>query len=303
MTETVLLRANGLSFSARRAGPDDGEPVILLHGFPDDASSFDHLLPKLADAGYRCWAPTMRGYEPSSQPADGDHSLMTLADDVLGWLDDLGVERAHSGAHDWGAAVAYVLSSHHSDRCRTVTALAVPPLPRIPAAVRRVPRQLLLSWYMTFFQLRGVAERALAARDWTLLRWFWPRWSPGLTAPQGVIATFEQPGVLASSLAYYRQNATPPILLGLRSNPAMEKRRHGAPVLIAHGSDDHCMDGRMFHHGVDPRDFPRGLRLVEVAQTGHFLHHQAPDLVATLILSWLADPEAELPRQPGLSYH
>lgn len=289
MIETTRLRANGLTFTARVAGPATGEVVVFLHGFPDDASSFDRQLEALADAGYRCLAPTMRGYEPSSQPSDGDHTLMSLASDVVGWLDDLDIEQAHIVGHDWGAVVAYVLAAHHGARCRSVTTLAIPPVPRIPEAIRVVPKQVVLSWYMNFFQLRWVAERALRAREWALLRWFWPRWSPGLEAPAELVATFEQPGVLASALAYYRQNTTPLVLLGVRRNDATTPRPAGAPVMIVHGDRDGCMDPRLFDHATRADDFPEGLRTERFGGIGHFLHIEAPDRINALLLGWLAD--------------
>ncbi len=288
MIDTIVVEADDLAFTTRVAGPPDGEPVVLLHGFPDDPSTFDHQLTALAAAGYRAMAPTMRGYEPSSQPADGDHSLLALAGDVIGWLDHLGIDRAHLIGHDWGAAVVYVVAGHHGHRCRTITTLAIPPLARIPDAVRRVPRQLVLSWYMTFFQVPGVAERAIRARRWALLRWFWPRWSPGLGAPSDLVATFEQPGVLASALAYYRQNATPPLLLGLTSNPAMENRPSSAPTLIINGDRDGCMDPRLFDRAIVPGDFPAGLDHRVVADAGHFLHLEQPERVNALLLDRLA---------------
>ena len=90
-TDRIELRANGLRFSAHAAGA--GPLVLCLHGFPDHAGSFRHQLPALAAAGYRAVAPTMRGYEPSSQPRDGDYHIVRLAEDVVGWLDHLGAER------------------------------------------------------------------------------------------------------------------------------------------------------------------------------------------------------------------
>lgn len=293
MIERLTLRANGLAFSTRATGPGDGAVVVLLHGFPDHASTFDEQLRAIGRAGYRCVAPSMRGYEPSSQPADGDLSLMALAGDVVGWLDDLGVEQAHVVGHDWGAAVAYVVGAHHPERVRTLTALAIPPLTRIPGAMRHVPKQLVLSWYMTFFQLPRVAEAALRARRWALLLWLWHRWSPGYDEPdqhpRQLIESFEAPGVLKNALAYYRQNATPPLLLGLRRTQAMHPRPITVPTLIAHGDRDGCMDRRLFDHTIIDEDYPRGVRHEMVEDTGHFLHLEAPDRTNDLLLGWFAE--------------
>ena len=145
---------------------------------------------------------------------------------------------------------------------------------------------------MTFFQLRGVAEAAMQARDWALLRWFWPRWSPGLDAPDSLVAAFRRPGVLQAALGYYRQNATPPLLLGLRSNPAMEVRPAGDPMLILHGEKDGCMDARMFDHAVADEDFPLGLRRDLLDGVGHFLHIEAPERINELLLGWLDEHAA-----------
>lgn len=285
------LHASGLEFSADQFGPSDGPLVLCLHGFPDSPATFRHQIGPLVDAGYRVVTPTLRGYEPSSQPADGDHSLLSLATDVAGWLDDLGVERAHLIGHDWGAAVVGLTAARFPDRVSTGASLAIPPLPRIPAAVRKVPRQLLLSWYMTFFQLPAVPERALTIGDWWLLRRLWRTWSPGHTMEsaewQDLRHRFEQPGVVTSALAYYRQNATPPILLGLRSTPATEPVDLSTPMLFLHGSDDGCMDRRMFEHSIKKNDYAAGVTRVEIDGAGHFLHLERPDEVNAALLEHL----------------
>ena len=147
MTEIELIQIDtgDLRFTARTAGPDGGPVVLLLHGFPDRAATFDAMIGALAAAGFRAIAPTMRGYEPSSQPADGDHSLVTLADDVVAWLDALGIDRAHIVGHDWGAATTYLAITRHPERFERAVTLAVPPTPRIPEAVRKVPKQITMS--------------------------------------------------------------------------------------------------------------------------------------------------------------
>ena len=82
--EQISLSHGGLRFSGLASG--DGPLVLLLHGFPDSARSWRHQLPALATAGYRAVAMQIRGYEPSSQPEDGDYSLDTLATDVRGFF-------------------------------------------------------------------------------------------------------------------------------------------------------------------------------------------------------------------------
>ncbi len=270
--DSLTLAASGLEFSAIHAGVGNESVVVCLHGFPDSPATFRYQIAPLVEAGHRVIVPTLRGYEPSSQPADDDYSLTMLADDVVGWLDHLGIEQAHIVGHDWGAVIAYVTAARHHDRIVTATAMAVPPLAAIPAAVRRVPRQLARSWYMTFFQLPKLSDRALRGRDWWLLRRLWRSWSPGYTLSdaewQALRQQFEQPGVIKAALAYYRQNATPPILLGLRSTPAMQLAEIPVPTLIINGADDGCMDRRLFDAAIDPADFPAGMRHVEVADAG-----------------------------------
>src|SRR5947209_18552057 len=96
------IRANGLEFAYVEQG--DGPLVLLLHGFPDNALTWDRVAPVLADAGYRTVAPFMRGYPPTAQPADGRYDPAALAADIAGLVDALnGGEPAFVVGHDWGA--------------------------------------------------------------------------------------------------------------------------------------------------------------------------------------------------------
>lgn len=290
---SLELAVDGLRIGAAAAGPDDGELVVLLHGFPDDRDTFAQQLPALAGAGYRAVSVSLRGYEPSSIPADGDHDLMTLARDVVEVIDALGRSRAHLVGHDWGAAIGYVCGAIAPDRLRSLTAIAVPPVARIPEALRHVPVQVLRSWYMTFFQLRGVADLALSARGWWLARRLWRAWSPGHDLADGdwerLRSRFEAPGVRRAMLAYYRQNATPPILLGLRTTEAMALTEVPVPTLAITGADDGCIDTRLFDHAIRAADFPAGFRVERIAGAGHFLHLERPEVLNALLLGWLAE--------------
>lgn len=154
-----------LQFRAVDAGPSGGEPVVLLHGFPQRLSSWEPVAPLLHEAGLRTLALDQRGYCATARPRGRRaYRLPELVDDVRGLLDAAGVDSAHVVGHDWGAAVAWGLAGAHPDRVRTLTAVSVPH----PAAFLRAmvtSDQLLRSWYIGFFQLPLLPERLLTSDD------------------------------------------------------------------------------------------------------------------------------------------
>jgi pimeloyl-ACP methyl ester carboxylesterase len=287
MSETLELRHGALRTTVLSRGR--GPVVMCLHGFPDHARSFVPLLEALAGAGYRALAPSMRGYEPSSQPADGRYDVPSLAGDVVAWLDQLKVGRAHVIGHDWGAVVAYRLGQTVPDRLRSVTALAVPWLGLPVGRLMGVPSQLARSWYMAFFQVPRLPEAVLWARDFALVRWLWREWSPGfsLSAEEwgALRTTLAAPGVLSAAVAYYRcafdvgSRATRHWLAG-RARPVR------VPTLAVVGERDGCLDARLFD-GWPSEGFPEGLRVERVEGAGHFLHLERPEAVKRRILGWL----------------
>ncbi len=254
----LTLRANGLTFSALEQG--SGPVVLCLHGFPDHARSFRFQLPALAGGGFRAIAPTLRGYEPSSQPPDGDYHIVRMAEDVVGWLDDLGEKRVHLVGHDWGAVIAYAVCALAPARFRSLTTLAIPHPGRLfSEGIRRHPGQLRNSWYMFFFQLRGLADFAVEARDWALIEKLWRDWSPGWELPADEMAavkrTLAQPGVKRAALGYYRAS------FGLPSPAARETRKLAEskiplPTLALTGARDGCMDTRLHDVLMVDEDFP-----------------------------------------------
>lgn len=161
MTDRLTtFRRGPYTFDVLDAGPPDGEPVVLLHGFPQRASSWDLVAPLLHDRGFRTIAPDQRGYSPGARPTRRrEYAQAELVADVLAMLDAAGIGDAHIVGHDWGAAVAWTLAAHHPDRVRTLTALSVP---HPGAFVQAMPRgQVLRSWYMLAFQIPALPEKAL----------------------------------------------------------------------------------------------------------------------------------------------
>jgi pimeloyl-ACP methyl ester carboxylesterase len=285
---SLVLHAAGLRFSALEAGA--GPVVLCLHGFPDNARSFRFQLPALADAGFRAVAPTLRGYEPSSQPADGDYHIVRMAEDVVGWIDDLGASRVHLVGHDWGAVIGYAAAVLAPDRLLSLTTLAIPHPGRLQEGIRKLPSQLRKSWYMLFFQLRGIADRAVAARDQALIEKLWRDWSPGWSLPRDEMAevkrTLAQPGVRRAALGYYRA------MFDRRSAAARETaalldRPIPVATLAFTGALDGCMDSRLHDLVMHDEDFPAGVEVVRLADAGHFLHQEKPDAVNARLLAWL----------------
>jgi pimeloyl-ACP methyl ester carboxylesterase len=288
--DSLVLKRDELRFTACAAGR--GPVVLCLHGFPDNARSFRHQFPALVNAGFRAVAPTLRGYERSSQPASGDYGVEQLARDVIGWIDDLGEDRVHLVGHDWGAVIAYAAGALAPARFHSLTTIAIPhPARFTQVGIRKVPRQLLLSWYMMFFQLRGIAERAIRRSDWALIRRLWNTWSPGLDLPEAEWAalreTFEAPGVDEAMLGYYRANASPSALLGIADSALNRLAAIPVRTLVITGADDGCIDTRLFDHAILPTDFPAGVQLRRIQRAGHWVHQEKPEEVNSLILDWI----------------
>lgn len=161
-----------LTFEVLDDGPRDGVPVVLLHGFPQDASAWDHVSPLLHEHGLRTLAPHQRGYSAGARPRRvSAYRLPHLVDDVVALLDAAELPQAHIVGHDWGGAVAWSLAQHAPERVASLTVLSTP-LPRAIAWATRHADQARRSWYTFAFQAPVVPELLLARMmtDGTMVR-------------------------------------------------------------------------------------------------------------------------------------
>jgi pimeloyl-ACP methyl ester carboxylesterase len=277
------VTANGLAFEYLTHG--DGDRLALfLHGFPDDAGTFEPLLERFADAGFTAVAPYMRGYGPTERSPDGDYTAGTLGRDAIALADELDGENPVLVGHDWGAVAAYTAASIDPGRFSHMAAMAVPP--NFPARALSHPRQWLRSWYMAFFQLPELPERALRAEDFAFIDALWGLWGPeGYPEEriESVKDTFRTLGTVDAALAYYRQFARQ-----LLQNPPVggddDSDGIEVPGLVIAGKRDGCIGTELFTDADDA--FDADCRVVAVRDAGHFMHQERPETVAEEIMAF-----------------
>ncbi len=182
MGERTIARPDGVEIAVTEAGPSDGAPVILAHGFPELAWSWRHQIPVLADAGHHVLAPDQRGYGRSSRPDDvAAYDIAHLTDDLVALLDETGHERGVFVGHDWGSMVVWSLALRHPERVAGVVGMSVPFVPRGEHPPTATFRHLLgdAFFYMLYFQEPGVADADLGADPERTMRGMLLGLSPG----------------------------------------------------------------------------------------------------------------------------
>src|SRR3954471_2509886 len=114
---------SGFTFDVSDDGPADAPVIVLLHGFPENRTSWAALTPLLLEAGFRVLAPDQRGYSPGARPTSRrSYAMPELVADALALVDAAGAQRVHVVGHDWGGGVAWGFAHAPPDRPHTVTA-------------------------------------------------------------------------------------------------------------------------------------------------------------------------------------
>jgi pimeloyl-ACP methyl ester carboxylesterase len=266
------ITANGVDFAYFEEGR--GPLVLLVHGFPDTAHTWDHVRPALAEAGYRAVSPFTRGYAPTSVPSDGRYDSDTLGRDLVALVEALGESSAVIVGHDWGASATYSAAVIAPERVRLLVTLAIPH----PASVMPTP---VVAWKVRhFFALsRKNAAAMVRANDFAYVDELVHRWSPAWKVPPGetdaVKACFRDPAALDAALGYYRA-------LRLRLPPA-QRKRIGVPAVSFAGETD------ILEQAAFDRARSRFTSTYEVVRMpgGHFLHREHPERFTSELLAVL----------------
>ena len=284
---------DGLTFDVLEGGPVDGPPVVLLHGFPVDATSWSLVAQRLHAARIRTLAPDQRGYSPGARP-HGIHAYAVrhLVGDVIALLDSVGLARAHVVGHDWGGAVAWQCAIRHPERVASLTVLSTPHPDAFAQALRGWD-QARRSWYMLAFQLPWLPER-LMARDFA--RRLTKTGLPAAFADH-YARLFARPGDLTGPVSWYRAALTRP---GRQpwtregrppATPTGGGGRHTVivPTTYVWGRDDFAL-GREAAERTGAH-VSGDYRFVELA-AGHWLPETHPDEIAREVLDRIAAAHA-----------
>ena len=158
-----IVQANGIDLAVYEQG--EGQPVVLLHGFPELAFSWRHQLPALADAGFRAIAPDQRGYGQSAVPPNvEDYDMTALIADVHGMLDALSLDSATFVGHDWGALILWHMAMRAPERIDGLVILNIPHIHRTPVDPIQLMRERFGNdFYIVNFQDSDEADKAFAA--------------------------------------------------------------------------------------------------------------------------------------------
>ena len=259
---------NGYVFEYSDEGPKDAPVFLLLHGFPQDRTSWDGIAAALTQRGFRVIRPDQRGYSPGARPRGAAaYRLGLLVSDMVGLLDHLDVPAAHVMGHDWGGAVAWALAAEHPDRLITLTVLSTPH----PLALTKAmwsSSQGLKSWYMGMFQIPGLAERMLTpgGRGWSAIMRGLPR-----AAQEHYGVRAQEPGALTAMLDWYR--AMPRDI----AEPSVRWRRIGVPTLYLWGTADPALGAAAAR--LTSKSVAGPFTFVALPGEGHWLPERAQDKV------------------------
>lgn len=265
----------GLIFDYQDSG-GDGDPVVLLHGYPGDHRSWDDVTPRLISAGYRVLALDQRGYSPGARPRGRRaYALRRTAGDPFALADSIGAGRFHVVGHDWGGAVAWAAAAFHPERLASMTSMAAP---HMRALLRSTvtSSQGLRSLYMLFCQLPWLPEAMLAS-------------VPGGTAfVRTLVSTGLSEERARQYLALLRTGAARPALNWYRAMPFNRLGRLGAvevPALHMYATADFALARRPAD--LTGRYVKGPYEYAVIEDASHWLPEEHADVVTPILLKHL----------------
>jgi pimeloyl-ACP methyl ester carboxylesterase len=286
------IAANGIEFEYLQAG--EGPLALCMHGFPDTPFTYRHLLPVLADAGFRAVAPFVRGFAPTQLPPLRHHvHTSVMVADQIALAEALGGgSEALLVAHDWGAVGAWGALSRAPHLWGRAVIINIPPFEIFGENLSTYP-QIKKSFYFWYFQMQRVIEDRIRQDDFAFIRDIWGDWSPGYDAAEDMVHIREalaRPEHLQAALGYY-WGQFDPTRFGSPEWAAEQAAAWAGPVpqptLYLHGTTDGC-------HGVSKDQIERvpgyagpGSESALIEGVGHFMLVERPTEINRVIVDWL----------------
>lgn len=268
------ITTNRIKLHTALDGPEVGEPVFLLHGFPEAWFGWESQIGELAASGFRVIVPDQRGYNLSDKPKRVSSYRMTaLVDDILGMADILGYERFHLAGHDFGAMVGWNLAIRHPQRLMRLAIANVPHPAVMGSYLRTHPSQMLKSWYAFFFQIPVLPEFLVRAFSWRFLISALPAYFTKAEQERYKNA-WSKPGAIGGMINWYRATFRP-------SKSSAVHGRIQVPTLILWGQQDPYISYEMAPLSAE---LCEDVQLVTFEDASHWVLHDKPDEVNHLLI-------------------
>lgn len=258
-----------------------GDPVVLLHGWPQTWFEWRRIIPALAEH-YTVIAPDMRGIGDSSRPLTG-YDKRTVANDIYQLVRKLGFEKIFLVGHDWGGPVAYAYACAHPADVRKLVILDV----TIPGeAWEKFPQITRRGgiWHLAFHSVRDLPEALVAGRERTYLSWFYRSvaYNPGAITEQEIdeyVRCYSAPGAMRAGFEYYRA-----IFTDIDHNKENARTKLKMPVLALGGE-------RGFRNSPlrSMQELAENVRGGLVERAGHWLAEERPDFLVDQLKAFFSE--------------
>lgn len=280
MLEKRFVPVNGVNLHVVSAGPEKGEPILFLHGFPEFWYGWHHQIHYLAEKGYRVIAPDQRGYNLSDKPSGvHNYTIPTISKDASELIKSLGYEQVNLVGHDWGATIAWDVAHSYPEQIRRLIILNNGHGLGYRRAINKNRKQLRKSWYMLYFQIPWLPEATTRANNFrALLR------STGMVAdgssftPEDIemyLEAWSQPDALTHMIHWYRAI--------FRGDSSYLREIHNAggmkitmPTLAMWGTQDAYLEVDVIHESIKDCD---EVELILFEDAGHWVQYDKADEV------------------------
>jgi epoxide hydrolase 4 len=282
------ISTNNIKLHVMTDGPENGTPVILLHGFPEFYYGWSKQIPVLVDAGFHVIVPDQRGYNLSDKPKGiSAYDVDILAKDIIGLFDHFGIQKAKLVGHDWGAVVSWTVAINHPERLEKLAILNVPHPDVMNDFVLNNPAQRKKSWYVYFFQIPVYVEWILSKNNYEYLARMLTRSGRRNTFTEADVVEYKkawsQKGALTGMLNWYRAI----MRRGLRyafSRKKSPARRVHVPTIMLWGKRDVALSAEMAQPSIELCD--QG-ELTFYEKSTHWVQHDVSEEVNQKLIEFL----------------